>query len=77
MHVADLNLPEATVKRLDHIYRMVGRRDCGLNFDPAAVPVFVMAPLVGDYIEYLKESGASEADLKAANEIFDQLCEVA
>jgi hypothetical protein len=77
VNVADLKLPEAKIKRLDHIYRMVGKRDAGLDFKPENVPVFLMTPLIGDYVEWLKESGAAKADIDAANDLFNEFLEVA
>lgn len=76
MNVADLNLPAAAIKQLENVYRLVGLRDYGIAFDAAAVPVIAMTQLVGDFLEYLKDVGASKPEQEAHTALFSQLCEV-
>lgn len=49
-----LGLSEAQLALAKTIYRMVGRRDAGVDFDPAKIPVYIMQPLIGDYVDYLR-----------------------
>lgn len=73
--VADCGFTPERVEEIRKIYRRVGRRDAGWEFNPSKVPLILMPDLVQLYVEYLRESEANAAEITAAIELHDVMLE--
>lgn len=74
--VADLGLNQEEMEQCKHAYRMIGKRDYGIDFDPALVPAAVQAILVNGLIEYLHESEGSKDEIATYTRLLDRLWEL-
>lgn len=74
MMISEVGLDETEIQMLRHVYRMVGKRDAGWEFDPAKIPLYIILPLIADYADYLREVDAAN-DAQVYDAMFFQLLE--
>lgn len=70
MKLNEVAIAPKDLEQLDLIYRLIGKREEGLAFEPAAIPVARMGELIDGYGHYLKAT-------EAAKEAFEDLASLA
>lgn len=55
MNLNEIPLTPEQLTLAETIYRTVGKREAGWQFDAALIPGYILMPLIFDYQTYLKE----------------------